>query len=40
MAAFFEEIDEQDGTELKKSKENKIDMDELLAVLQLLKKAK
>lgn len=41
MAAFFEDIDELDGTELKKnSKGNQIDMDELLTVLQLLKKAK
>ena len=42
MAAFFEDIDEQDGTELakKNGKNNKINMDDLLAVLQLLKQAK
>lgn len=41
MAAFFEEIDEQDGTVLaKKDKNSGIDVDDLLAVLQLLKKAK
>ena len=41
IAAFFEDIDEQDGTVLaKKDKNSGIDVDDLLAVLQLLKKAK
>ena len=41
MAAFFEEIDEQDGTVLEKKKQSSgIDMDDLVAMLQLLKKAK
>ena len=41
MAAFFEEIDEQDSTSLaKQNKSSGIDVDDLLAVLQLLKQAK
>ena len=41
MAAFFEEIDEQDGTVLEKKKQSSgIDMEDLVAMLQLLKKAK
>ena len=41
VAAFFEEIDEQDGTVLeKKKKDTGIDVDDLVAVLQLLKKTK
>ena len=41
MAVFFEEIDEQDGTVLEKKKQSSgIDMDDLVAMLQLLKKAK
>lgn len=41
MAAFFEEIDEQDSMSLaKQNKSSSIDVDDLLAVLQLLKQAK
>ena len=41
MAAFFEEIDEQDSMSLaKQNKSSGIDVDDLLAVLQLLKQAK
>ena len=41
LAAFFEEIDEQDGTVLaKKQTHSGIDVDDLLAVLQLLKQTK
>ena len=41
MASFFEEIDEQDGTVMEKKNSNGgIDVDDLVAVLQLLKKAK
>ena len=40
LAAFFEEIDEQDGTVLAKKKDSGIDVDDLLAVLQLLKQTK
>ncbi|MGM9568940.1 MAG: helix-turn-helix domain-containing protein [Phascolarctobacterium sp.] len=41
MSAFFEEIDEQDGIRLaKNNKSSGIDVDDLLAVLQLLKQAK
>ena len=41
MAAFFEEIDEQDSMSLaKQNKSSGIDVNDLLAVLQLLKQAK